>query len=158
MGKMVIFKYRVTPVSTKSGASSRTSFVRVTDEPDNNVVTSWFGKEYRHTISQADVLKIKKIIDGYPGIFEIEEELEPNNISGGNRYAFIFSNGKKTNSFVGFNILDYGSMPRKNATMALRAARQIKECVLWPNGIRTMIPNRLQHWPKNRNWPKLIKI
>ena len=155
---MIIFEYKVMPVRTGLDTSSRTSFVRVTDDLENNVVTSWFGKEYRKTISQADVEKIKKIIDGYPEIFAIEGDLEPNGMLDGNKYAFIFSTGKKINSFVGYNILDYGSKPRKNATMALRAARQIKESVLWSNGIRTMIPSRLQHWPKGRRGSGLIKI
>ena len=39
-----------------------------------------------------------------------------------------------------------------------RVARTIKEKVLDLNGVRTMIPTRLQHWPKYRKPSNNIKI
>ena len=90
-------------------------------------------------------------------VFDIPEELEPNESLGGDTiYGFTFCDGERTNSFYGKDILDYGRQPRKNATLALRTAREIKEKVLDPNHIRTMISSRLQHWPKYRKESDLI--
>ena len=154
---MIIFEYKVSPARLTPDVDKETSYVRVTDNPKDNVTTFFFGKEYHHTISKEDIDRIKEIIDGYPELLNIRE-LEPNSVLDGSEYYFTFSNGKKSNSFTGYNILDYGSSPRKNATMALRAARHIKDQVLGQNNIRTMIPNRLQHWPKYRKSSNLIKI
>lgn len=154
---MIIFEYKVSPAWLAPDDDKRTSYIRVTDEQKDNVTTFFFGKIYHHTLPKEEIDKIIAIIDKYPGLFDIEQ-LEPNDVLDGDEYKFIFSNRKKSNSFVGYNILDYGSKPRKNATMALRAARHIKEHVLWQNNIRTMIPNRLQHWPKYRKPSNLIKI
>lgn len=154
---MIIFEYTVSPAWLAPDDDKRTSYVRVTDELKDNVTTYFFGKTYHHTLPKGEIEKIIKIINGYPDLFDIEQ-LEPNDVLDGDEYKFTFSNGKKSNSFVGYNILDYGSKPRKNATMALRAARHIKDHVLWQNNIRTMIPNRLQHWPKYRKPSDLIKI
>ena len=154
---MIIFEYKVSPAWLAPDNDKRTSYIRVTDEQKDNVTTFFFGKTYHHTLPKEEIDKIIAIIDKYPGLFDIEQ-LEPNDVLDGDEYKFIFSNRKKSNCFVGYNILDYGSKPRKNATMALRAARHIKEHVLWQNNIRTMIPNRLQHWPKYRKPSNLIKI
>ncbi len=154
---MIIFEYKVSPAWLAPDDDKRTSYIRVTDEQKDNVTTFFFGKTYHHTLPKEEIDKIIAIIDKYPGLFDIEQ-LEPNDVLDGDEYKFIFSNSKKSNCFVGYNILDYGSKPRKNATMALRAARHIKEHVLWQNNIRTMIPNRLQHWPKYRKPSNLIKI
>lgn len=155
--KMIIFEYKVSPAWLTPDIDKETSYVRVTDDPKDNVTTFFFGKEYRHTIPEEDIEKIKDIINKYPELFNIRE-LEPNSVLDGYEYYFAFSNGKKFNNFTGYNILDYGSRPRKNATMALRAARHIKDHVLWQNKIRTTIPNRLQHWPKYRKPSDLLKI
>ena len=154
---MIIFEYKVSPAWLAPDDDKRTSYIKVTDEQKDNVTTFFFGKTYHHTLPKEEIDKIIAIIDKYPGLFDIEQ-LEPNDVLDGDEYKFIFSNGRKSNDFVGYNILDYGSKPRKNATMALRAARHIKEHVLWQNNIRTMIPNRLQHWPKYRKPSNLIKI
>ena len=154
---MIIFEYTVSPAWLAPDDDKKKSYIRITDELKDNVTTYFFGKIYHHTLPKGEVEKIIKIINGYPGLFDIEQ-LEPNDVLDGDEYKFTFSNGKKSNSFVGYNILDYGSKPRKNATMALRAARHIKDSVLWQNSIRTMIPNRLQHWPKYRKPSDLIKI
>ena len=155
--KMIIFEYKVSPAWLAPDIDKETSYVRVTDDPKDNVTTFFFGKEYRHTIPEEDIEKIKDIINEYPELLNIRE-LEPNSVLDGYEYYFAFSNGKKFNNFTGYNILDYGSSPRKNATMALRAARHIKDHVLWQNKIRTTIPNRLQHWPKYRKPSDLLKI
>ena len=154
---MIIFEYKVSPAWLAPDDDKRTSYIRVTDEQKDNVTTFFFGKTYHYTLPKEEIDKIIAIIDKYPGLFDIEQ-LEPNDVLDGDEYKFIFSNRKKSNCFVGYNILDYGSKPRKNATMALRAARHIKDHVLWQNNIRTMIPNRLQHWPKYRKPSNLIKI
>lgn len=155
---MIIFEYRVSPAWVCANEESETSFVRVTDDAKDNVITMFHGKEYLHTISQKDIKKIIKIIDEYPEIFEIPERLEPNAVLDGYEYTFKFADGVRSNEFGGFNILDYGRKPRKNATLALRVARRIKEEVLMDNKIRTMISSRLQHWPKFRKPSKIIKI
>lgn len=154
---MIIFEYKVSPAWLAPGDYKKTSYVRVTDEQKDNVTTYFFGKTYYHTLPKEEINRIIAIIDKYPDLFDIKQ-LEPNDVLDGDEYKFIFSNRKKSNGFVGYNILDYGSKPRKNATMALRAARHIKDHVLWQNNIRTMIPNRLQHWPKYRKPSNLIKI
>lgn len=154
---MIIFEYKVSPAWLAPDDDKKTSYVRVTDEQKDNVTTYFFGKTYHHTLPKEEIDKIIAIIDKYPGLFGIRQ-LEPNGVLDGNEYKFTFSNRKESNSFVGYNILDYGSKPRKNATMALRAARHIKDHVLWQNNIRTMIPDRLQHWPKYRKPSNLIKI
>lgn len=154
---MIIFEYKVSPAWLTPDMDKKMSYVRITDDSKDNVTTYFFGKKYHYTISKEDIGKIKEIISGYPELFSIKE-LEPNSVLDGNEYCFTFSNGKKSNSFTGYNILDYGSSPRKNATMAIRAARHIKEHVLWQNKIRTMIPDRLQHWPRYRKPSNLIKI
>ena len=154
---MIIFEYKVSPAWLASDNNKRTSYVRVTDEQKDNVTTYFFGKTYHHTLPKEEIDKIIAIIDKYPGLFDIRQ-LEPNGVLDGDEYKFTFSNRIESNSFIGYNILDYGSKPRKNATMALRAARHIKDHVFWQNNIRTMIPNRLQHWPKYRKPSNLIKI
>ena len=154
---MIIFEYKVSPAWLTPDNDKETSYVRVTDDSKDNVTTFFFGKKYHHTISKEYIDKIKDIINGYPDLLNIRE-LEPNSVLDGNEYHFTFSDGKKSNSFTGYNILDYGRRPRKNATIALRAARHIKDQVLGQNNIRTMIPNRLQHWPKFRKSSNLIKI
>ena len=154
---MIIFEYKVSPAWLTPDIDKETSYVRVTNNSIDNVTTFFFGKEYRHTIPEEDIEKIKDIINEYPELLNIRE-LEPNSVLDGYEYYFAFSNGKKSNNFTGYNILDYGSSPRKNATMALRAARHIKDHVLWQNKIRTTIPNRLQHWPKYRKPSDLIKM
>ena len=153
---MIIFQYNVSPAWLAPDDDKRTSWIRVTDEQKDNVTTYFFGKTYHHTLPKEEIDKIIAIINKYSGLFDIRQ-LEPNDVLDGYEYEFTFSNRKKSNSFVGYGILDYGSKPRKNATMALRAARHIKDHVLLRNNIRTMISNRLQHWPKFR-YPLKIKI
>ena len=155
---MIIFEYKVSPAWGCANEESHISFVRVTDDAKDNAITVFYGKEYLHTISQKDIKKIIKIIDDYPEIFEIPERLEPNAVLDGYEYSFKFADGVRSNEFGGFNILDYGRSPRKNATLALRVARRIKEEVLMDNKIRTMIPSRLQHWLKYRKPSNIIKI
>ena len=155
---MIIFEYKVSPAWGCANEESHISFVRVTDDAKDNAITVFYGKDYLHTISQKDIKKIIKIIDEYPEIFEIPERLEPNAVLDGYEYSFKFADGVRSNEFGGFNILDYGRIPRKNATLALRVARRIKEEVLMDNKIRTMIPSRLQHWLKYRKPSNIIKI
>ena len=155
---MIIFEYKVSPAWGCANEESHISFVRVTDDAKDNAITVFYGKEYLHTISQKDIKKIIKIIDEYPEIFEIPERLEPNAVLDGYEYSFKFADGVRSNEFGGSNILDYGRSPRKNATLALRVARRIKEEVLMDNKIRTMIPSRLQHWLKYRKPSNIIKI
>ena len=143
---MIIFQYKVVPVR-----GGKPSFcITVTDEKKNNVITWFFSKEYGHTLPEKAIEDIKRMIREDPALFEIPEELEPNDVMDGDKYSFVFSDGKRHTAFYGYNILDYGRYPRKNATIALRAAREIKEKVLMNYGIRTMISSRLQHWPKYR--------
>ena len=123
-------------------------------------ITSRLGfvaKKYKHTLATKDIKHIIKIIKAAPELFDIPKELEPNDsLGGGTIYGFTFCDGERTNSFYGKDILDYGRRPRKNATLALRTAREIKEKVLEPNNIRTIISSRLQHWPKYRKEPDSI--
>ncbi len=142
---MIIFEYIVSPAWLSPTAPEYLFRITVTDDKKENV-TTWFNdKKYLHTIPIDKIEIIKNIIMSNPELFNIPEHLEPNGILDGEEYSFTFSDGKNTNSFSGFNILDYGRIPRKNATLALRVARTIKEKVLDLNGVRTMIPNRLQH-------------
>ena len=123
----------------------------ITDDEKDNTITWFYDKKYKHTLEPKDIKRIIKIIKDAPELFDIPEELEPNeSFDGGTFYGFTFCDGERTNSFGGKDILDYGHLPRKNATLALRTAREVKEKVLEPNNIRTMIPSRLQHWPKYR--------
>lgn len=153
---MIIFEYKVSPAWLAPDDDKRTSLIRVTDEQKDNVTTYFFGKTYHHTLPKEEIDKIIAIINKYPGLFDIRQ-LEPNDVLDGYEYEFTFSNRKNPIVLSDTGILDYGSKPRKNATMALRAARHIKDHVLLQNNIRTMISNRLQHWPKFR-YPLKIKI
>ena len=155
---MTIFEYRISPAWLSPDAPESIFRITVTSDKENNVTTWFHDKKYSHTIPTSEIDKIKDIIKNNPELFNIPEYLEPNTVLDGKEYSFIFSDGKNTNSFSGFNILDYGRSPRKNATLALRVARTIKEKVLDLNGIRTMIPSRLQHWPKYRKPSNIIKI
>ncbi len=155
---MVIFEYKVSPAQLFPDALESIFRIVVTDGKEDNVTTWFRDKKYLHTIPTSEINKIKSIIKEHPELFHIPEYLEPNTVLDGEEYSFIFSDGKNTNSFSGFNILDYGRSPRKNATLALKTARTIKEKVLDLNGIRTMIPTRLQHWPKYRKPSNNIKI
>lgn len=155
---MVIFEYKVSPAWLSPEAPEYIFRITVTNDKEDNVITWFYDKKYLHTIPIDEINKIKNIIKERPELFHIPECLEPNTVLDGEEYSFTFSDGKNTNSFSGFNILDYGRSPRKNATLALRVARTIKEKVLDLNGIRTMIPTRLQHWPKYRKPSNTIKI
>ena len=155
---MIIFEYKVSPAWLSPNAPESIFRITVTSDKENNVTTWFHDKKYLHTIPASEINKIKSIIKEHSELFRIPEYLEPNTVLDGEEYSFIFSDGKNTNSFSGFNILDYGRSPRKNATLALKVARTIKEKVLDLNGVRTMIPTRLQHWPKYRKPSNNIKI
>jgi hypothetical protein len=155
---MIIFEYKVSPAWLSPDVPESIFRITVTSDKENNVITWFHDKKYLHTIPTSEINKIKSIIKEHSELFRIPEYLEPNTVLDGEEYSFIFSDGKNTNSFSGFNILDYGRSPRKNATLALRVARTIKEKVLDLNGVRTMIPTRLQHWPKYRKPSNNIKI
>lgn len=155
---MTIFEYRISPAWLSPDAPESIFRITVTSDKENNVITWFHDKKYLHTIPTSEINKIKSIIKEHSELFRIPGCLEPNTVLDGEEYSFIFSDGKNTNSFSGFNILDYGRSPRKNATLALRVARAIKEKVLDLNGVRTMIPTRLQHWPKHRKPSNTIKI
>ena len=155
---MTIFEYRLSPAWLSPDAPESIFRITVTSDKENNVTTWFHDKKYLHTIPTSEINKIKNIIKEHSELFRIPEYLEPNTVLDGEEYSFIFSDGKNTNSFSGFNILDYGRSPRKNATLALRVARTIKEKVLDLNGVKTMIPTRLQHWPKYRKPSNNIKI
>lgn len=155
---MIIFEYKVSPAWLSPDAPESIFRITVTSDKGNNVITWFHDKKYPHTIPANEINKIKSIIKEHSELFRIPEYLEPNTVLDGEEYSFIFSDGKNTNSFSGFNILDYGRSPRENATLALRVARTIKEKVLDPSGIKTMIPTRLQHWPKYRKPSNNIKI
>ena len=155
---MVIFEYKVSPAWLSPDAPDSIFRVTVTSDKKDNVTTWFHDKKYSHTIPAREIDKIIKIIKAYPELFHIPKRLEPNSALDGEEYSFIFSDGEKTNSFSGSNILDYGRNPRKNATLALRVARTIKENILDLNGVRTMIPTRLQHWPKYRKPSRNIDI
>lgn len=147
---MLIFSYRLVSIDYLL-ANEKIFCIDITDDETDNVITWFCGKKYKHTLELKDIKHIIKIIKDAPGLFDISKELEPNDFDDyGMIYYFVFSDGERTNSFSGQNILDYGRLPRKNATLALRTAREIKEKVLDPNHIRTMISSRLQHWPKYR--------
>lgn len=155
---MTIFEYRISPAWLSPDAPESIFRITVTSDKENNVITWFHDKKYLHTIPTSEINKIKSIIKEHSELFRIQECLEPNTVLDGEEYSFIFSDGKNTNSFSGFNILDYGRSPRENATLALRVAREIKEKVLDLNSIKTMIPTRLQHWPKYRKPSNVIKI
>lgn len=155
---MIIFEYKVSPAWLSPDAPESIFRITVTSDKENNVITWFHDEKYLHTIPASEINKIKSIIKEHSELFRILEYLEPNTVLDGEEYSFIFSDGKRTNSFSGFNILDYGRSPRKNATLALRVAREIKEKVLDLNSIKTMIPTRLQHWPKYRKPSNVIKI
>lgn len=124
---MIIFSYSIKPA--KISPRYKGSFLRVSDNIEDNVTACFDGKIYRHTLPKEEIAKIIQIIQKSPELFNITE-LEPNNVLDGYQYNFTFSDGVRTCSFSGFNILDYGSLPRKNTTLALRAARDIKDHVL----------------------------
>lgn len=140
---MVIFEYKVSPAWLSPEAPEYIFRITVTNDKEDNIITWFYDKKYLHTIPISEINKIKNIIKERPELLHIPEYLEPNTVLDGEEYSFTFSDGKSTNSFSGFNILDYGRSPCKNATLALRIARTIKEKVLDLNGIRTMIPTRL---------------
>lgn len=124
---MVIFKYKLSPAW---GVIDEEIFcVTMTDDLRNNVTTRFQGKEYAYTISQDDIELTKRIIQKMPGVFEIPKLLESNDVLDGEMYSFVFSDGERSVAFKGFNILDYGRKPRKNATMALRLAREINQAI-----------------------------
>ena len=154
---MIIFSYRITSLNFSPEAGKEIFRIDITDDEKDNIITHFYGKEYIRTLSRKAVGQIIDITRERPELFDFPDELEPNEIDdAGTQYEFTFCDGKRTNSFRGQNILDYGSLPRKRATLALRVAREIKEKVLEPNGIRTMISSRLQHWPKYRLESDLI--
>ena len=155
---MLIFSYRMVSIDYLL-ANEKIFRIDITDDETDNVITWFRGKKYKHTLESKDIKHIIKIIKDAPGLFDIPKELEPNDFDDyGVIYYFVFSDGERTNSFSGQNILDYGRLPRKNATLALRTAREIKEKVLDPNHIRTMISIRLQHWSKYRKESDLIPV
>ena len=154
---MLIFSYHITVLMIAPAGNDKIFCIVITDDEIDNVTTWFRGRKYKHTLAPKDIKHIIKIIKAAPGLFNIPEELEPNeSLGGGTIYGFTFCDGKRTNSFYGKDILDYGRRPRKNATLALRTAREIKEKVLDPNHIRTMISSRLQQWPKYRKESDLI--
>ena len=156
---MIIFRYHITDRFIGSAKDDKIFRIVITDDKKDNVTTWFRDKKYKHTLAPKDIKHIIKIIKAAPGLFDIPKELEPNESLGGSTiYGFTFCDGKRTNSFYGKDILDYGRRPRKNATLALRAAREIKEKVLEPNNIRTMISSRLQHWPKYRKESDFIPV
>lgn len=156
---MLIFSYHITVLMIEPAGNDKIFRIVITDDEKDNVTTWFRGKKYKHTLAPKDIKHIIKIIKAAPGLFDIPKELEPNDsLGGGTIYGFTFCDGKRTNSFYGKDILDYGRRPRKNATLALRTAREIKEKVLEPNNIRTMIPSRLQHWPKYRKESDFIPV
>lgn len=156
---MLIFSYRITSLDYAPIDNKEIFRIDITDDEKDNTITHFYGKEYIHTLSCKAVGQIIDIIRERPELFGFPGELEPNEIDdAGTQYEFTFCDGKRTNSFRGQNILDYGSLPHKRATLALRVAREIKEKVLEPNGIRTMISSRLQHWPKYRPESDLIPV
>lgn len=155
---MTIFEYKVSSARPSPGTPEYIFRIIVTSDKENNATTWFHDKKYLRTVPASEVNKIKDIIREHPELFDIPEDLEPNTILDSNEYSFTFSDGKRTNSFSGFNILDYDRNPRENATLALRVAREIKEKVLDLNSIKTMIPTRLQHWPKYRKPSNVIKI
>ena len=78
---MVIFEYKLSPAW---GVIDGEIFcVTITDDLKNNVTTRFQGKEYTYTISQDDIELTKRIIQKMPGVFEIPEHLEPNDVLNG---------------------------------------------------------------------------
>ncbi len=155
---MIIFEYSITPIYRASGTPECIFRIAVMDDEKDNVETWFRDKKYLHTIPATEIEKIKSIIKAHPELFNIPAHLEPNNVSGGEEYSFTFSDGQNSVSFSGCNILDYGRKLRRNATLALRVSREIKETVLDSNSIKTMISTRLQHWPKYKTPSDRIKI
>ena len=156
---MLIFSYHITDRLIGPAEDDKIFHIVITDDEKDNVTTWFRGKKYKHTLATKDIKHIIKIIKAAPELFDIPEELEPNESLGcGTIYGFTFCDGERTNSFYGKDILDYGRRPRKNATLALRTAREIKEKVLEPNNIRTMISSRLQHWEKYRKESDFIPV
>ena len=156
---MLIFSYRIVVLMIAPAGNDKIFRIVITDDEKDNVTTWFRGKKYKHTLAPKDIKHIIKIIKAAPGLFDIPKELEPNDSLGGSTiYGFAFCDGRRTNSFYGKDILDYGRRPRKNATLALRTAREIKEKVLESNNIRTMISSRLQHWPKYRKESDFIPV
>lgn len=156
---MISFGFFITSLVFAPAGNDKIFCIVITDGKKDNATTWFRGKEYKHTLAPKDIKHIIKIIKATPGLFDIPEELEPNDsLGGGTIYGFTFCDSKRTNSFYGKDILDYGRRPRKNATLALRTAREIKEKVLEPNNIRTMISSRLQHWPKYRKESDFIPV
>ena len=156
---MLIFSYFIVVLMIAPAGNDKIFRIVITDDEKDNVTTWFRGKKYKHTLAPKDIKHIIKIIKAAPGLFDIPEELELNeSLGGGTIYGFTFSDSKRTNSFSGKDILDYGRLPRKNATLALRTAREIKEKILDPNHIRTMISSRLQHWPKYRKESDFIPV
>lgn len=146
---MIIFRYRITDAMICPDTSNPIFDITITDDKKDNIKTTFDNKHYTRTLPKDAIEKIKSIIKKNPELLEIKE-LEPNHqVLDGDIYEFIFSDGQKSASFNGCNILDYGRQPRKNATLALRTARTIKDQVLLDYHIKTMIENRLQHWPKH---------
>ena len=137
---MTIFEYRISPAWLSPDAPESIFRITVTSDKENNVITWFHDKKYLHTIPTSEINKIKNIIKEHSELFRIPECLESNTVLDGKEYSFIFSDGKNTNSFSGFNILDYGRSPRKNATLALRVARTIKEKVLDLIRLLTSLP------------------
>ena len=137
---MIIFEYKVSPAWLSPDAPESIFRITVTGDKENNVITWFHDKKYLHTIPTSEINKIKSIIKEHSELFRIPECLESNTVLDGKEYSFIFSDGKNTNSFSGFNILDYGRSPRKNATLALRVARTIKEKVLDLIRLLTSLP------------------
>ena len=156
---MLIFSYHITDRLIGPAKDDKIFRIVITDDKKDNTITWFRGKKYKRTLAPKDIKHIIKIIKAAPGLFDIPKELEPNeSLGGGTIYGFTFCDGKRTNSFYGKDILDYGRRPRKNATLALRTAREIKEKVLEPNNVRTMISSRLQHWPKYRKESDFIPV
>jgi hypothetical protein len=156
---MLIFFYHITDRLIGPAKDDKIFRIVITDDEKDNVTTWFRGKKYKHTLAMKDIEHIIKIIKAAPGLFDIPKELESNDsLGGGTIYGFTFCDGERTNSFYGKDILDYGRRPRKNATLALRTARKIKEKVLSPNHIRSMISGRLQHWPKYRKESDFIPV
>lgn len=143
---MIIFRYEVGPAFHDSTCDDSIFKIEITDDEKENVATWFHGKKYLHTLSETDLKRVTAVTEKWPELLEIKE-LEPNDILDGDEYNFTFSDGVKSNSFCGFNIRDYSGGSHPKASMALRAARYIKEMVLDDNNIRTMIPRKLSKRP-----------